>query len=419
MSTVRHYLALAGTAVLVLVWIVFLIVVGFIGLSKGTGVLFLLFLGLIYSWMLSAYLHYRHGRQDEMLQVLATVVESRAPLAPALWAYLDDRPRGVWRETWVFLFLLFVVPGFYWFRHQRNNYDAKVARVAARLEKGYELSEALEAVPAVVPQDTVLAVFLGEATGNLVPCLRNAAQVRLTAVWVELIPRIIYPILVTLFTVAVLSFWGIYIGPRVESICRDMKTDLPEITRNLLWNSDLLASCLWLALASLLGVFAFLLPTLVSSHFRYYCPGVGRFYQMHVQYRVLHMLSLLIEAKQPIPKALNMLVDAEFGSVLIRQKLSKVAAHVQRGEALAPTLRHAGLLPGSMVPLVQSAERVGNLAWVLRELAELRGTRLVRLMRQVSTLIWPVVVGGLGALIGYVTLAMFLPLVNLLEELTK
>src|SRR6266852_2729664 len=103
--------------------------------------------GLVYGWMLLAYLRYRQGRQDEVLHVLSTAVESDAPLAPALWAYLDDRPHGWLREFWVATLLFFVVPGYYWIWHRRHSYDQKIASVAHQLEHGVSLPDALKRTP--------------------------------------------------------------------------------------------------------------------------------------------------------------------------------------------------------------------------------------------------------------------------------
>src|SRR5437870_5155311 len=61
----------------------------------------ILTLSAAYGWILFSFFHYRYGRQEEFLHLLRTVAEAKAPLAPALWAYLLDRPHGLRRETWV------------------------------------------------------------------------------------------------------------------------------------------------------------------------------------------------------------------------------------------------------------------------------------------------------------------------------
>src|SRR5262245_5202535 len=102
----------------------------------------LMAVGFFYGWMLFAYLHYHQGRQEEFLRLLATVADSGVPLAPALRAYLRDRPRGTVRESLVAVLLFFVFPGYYWLWHRRHSFDHKVEQVAGKLELGMPLAVA-------------------------------------------------------------------------------------------------------------------------------------------------------------------------------------------------------------------------------------------------------------------------------------
>src|SRR5262245_43131504 len=153
-------------------------------LGPLVGLLAFLFLGFIYGWMLSAYLHYRQGRQVELVQLLTAAAKAGAPLAPALRAYLADRPRGPARAAWVAFLLFFGLPGYYWVWHRRHSYDRKVAAVADRLEQGASLHEALRETPGVVTRDTLLAVAVGESTGQLAGCLGGPPGGLLATVWV-------------------------------------------------------------------------------------------------------------------------------------------------------------------------------------------------------------------------------------------
>src|SRR5579864_7005283 len=84
------------------------------------GVLALVLLSAIYGWVVFAFFHYRYVRQEEFLHLLTTAAETEAPLAPALWAYVNDRPHSELREFWTAMLLLFVLPGYYWMWHRRH-----------------------------------------------------------------------------------------------------------------------------------------------------------------------------------------------------------------------------------------------------------------------------------------------------------
>src|SRR5262249_25677635 len=145
-----------------------------------------------------------------------TAVESGAPLAPAIRSYVDDRPHGTAREFWVAVGQFMILPGYYWIWHRRHQFDRKVSKVADLLERGSSLSQALAAVPGVASKQTVVAAAVGESTGNLAMCLRHANQVNLGPVWLEVLPRIIYPLSVFWFTAFMLLWWVTFIGPKMR-----------------------------------------------------------------------------------------------------------------------------------------------------------------------------------------------------------
>src|SRR4051812_24089253 len=99
---------------------------------------------LLFGWVIYAYRRYRQSRQDELLQVVATATEAGLPLAPAVWAYVADRPRDGKRYWEAALFLMF--PPAYLLWVQRQVFDERVARLAARLGGGESLPEALRQI---------------------------------------------------------------------------------------------------------------------------------------------------------------------------------------------------------------------------------------------------------------------------------
>src|SRR5262249_7965048 len=158
------------------------------------------------------------GRQDEVQQLLATTLAAQAPLPEALWAYLEDRPHGPLRELWVAFLLFFVLPGYYWIWYRRHSFDRKVALVAEMLEQGASLHHALRSTPGVASRETLLAVAVGQVTGQLAECLRAMSQARLAPLWLELLPRVLYPLLLLCALSGILSFWDVYLFPRMQRI---------------------------------------------------------------------------------------------------------------------------------------------------------------------------------------------------------
>lgn len=387
-------------------------------LGLGYGLPFLFLMTIIYGWMLFAYLHYREGRQEEMLRLVSTAAESNAPLAPALWAYLRDRPHGLLRECWVALLLFFVLPGYYWAWHRRNSFDSKVARVAYYLEMGTSLPHALQATPGVVSREATFAVLVGQQTGKLAACLRASLPKSLGPLWLEVLPRFLYPLMLLVFLSSIVGFWVALLLPRLERIFSEFDTELPEATLRLARLGQFADFYLVVAGIVTLEGLALIGLLYASSTLRWYVPGVALIYRRYVQSHVLKMLAVLLDAGTPAPTALAWLADSGCFAPVVRRRLHVAKERVGQGETLAAGLRRGGLLPSPLVSLVQAAERIQNLPWALAELGETLGERTVRTLRRLSQALTPLMVAALGLVVAFVVIGMFMPIVELLAKLS-
>src|SRR5262245_33493015 len=175
-----------------------------------------------------AHRRYRQGRQEEVFQVIATAVESNVPLAPALRAYLLDRPRDG-RQAWDAALMIVCPPGYpVW--TQRRTFDDRVARLSHLLSAGAPLPDALRIAHGVAAREVKIAAEVGDTTGRLAACLRRADRDRLAGAWLEVMPRILYPLLLLLFISAVTTYLGVVIVPKFKKIFDDFEMALPWAT---------------------------------------------------------------------------------------------------------------------------------------------------------------------------------------------
>ncbi len=417
MDRVKRMLGISATVVGMLLLFAGLgVLMVYAGLAPGLPLLLVLL--LLYGWVLFAYLHYRQGRQQEMVHLLSTAAESQAPLAPVLWAYLHDRPQGPLREFWTALLLFFVLPGYYWVWHRRHSFDQKVARVAYYLEMGDSLPNALRAAPGVVSPEMALAVQVGQHTGRLAYCLRCSLPRRLGAVWMEVAPRLLYPVLLFIFLTFLGAFWATVILPRMGRIFTDLNVDMPEATVRLVALTDLLRDYSDVLALGFFGLVTLIALVVASPTLRWHLPVVGRYYRRHVQGHVLKMLAVLVGAGTPVPEALALLADSGHVAGVVRRRLHRVRRRVEEGEPLADSLRRGRLLPRPLVPLVRAAERAGNLPWALAELGELLVERTIRALRRFSQFLFPLLVVGIGVLVGISVIGMFMPIIDIITKLT-
>jgi len=161
------------------------------------------------------------------------------------------------------------------------------------------------------------------------------------------------------------------------------------------------------------------LAVVFSPTLRWHAPGLGPLYRWGVQADVLRTLGRLLAVGRTVPAALAFLAVSDDLPAVARRGARKAAARVDRGEPLDAALEASGLLPTNAAPLVRSAERVRNLPWALVELGDHLAGRAVRLVRRLSLVLSPVLVVLVGLVVGFIALAMFLPLIQLLTGLTE
>jgi type IV pilus assembly protein PilC len=369
-----------------------------------------------------AYVTYRQGRQREVLHLLTAAVTANAPIPPLLDAYLAERPK---RYFWWAVFLVaaglltLAVPGLVlvWWWLWRRRFDRQLDLLADRLDAGVPFAEALRSVTGVVSGEALLAAEVGGATGRLPECLARADRERTASAWLELVPRLLYPLFLVWVLFSVTTFLMVAIMPKFKRIFDEFGMTLPAVTRGLIeaWsNSELVGPLVglgFLGAGTLVALVAF------SPVARWYVPGAGRLYRWEVQGQVLRLLGTLTDVGTPAPAALRLLADAEGFPPPAATRLTAAAAAAERGEPLADALRANGLVPSGMAPLIAAGERAGTLAWVLSELGDHLAARSVRLVRRASLVVAPACVAVVGAGVGFVALAGFLPLITILTGL--
>jgi type II secretory pathway component PulF len=372
---------------------------------------------LIYGGLLFAFFYYRHIRREEVRHVLAAAAETAMPLETALRAYVEDRPSQP-REVIVGTLLFFVIPGYYWFWYRRYSFDTRLEMLADRLEAGSSLRDALRGAGVASPE-TAMAAAVGQASGRLGEALSRGRPHGADPLWLVVFPRLLYPVMIVLFMLAVLGFITTFIMPKIEKIFFDFKLRLPETTAVLIGTTRFARDNLPPILGAVLGVVLLIVFAAFSSKVCWHFPVLGRLYRMNAQARLLKGLGMLLEARTPLPAALELLNDRELLPRVLCERIGRLSKDVELGQSLAESMRRHGLLPAAMAPLVHSAERARNLPWALTELGEHLARRLARLVHRWSLILFPITVLLVACVVGFVASAMFLPLVHIIEGVAQ
>jgi protein transport protein HofC len=280
--------------------------------------------------------------------------------------------------------------------------------------------EALEQVPRVVSRDALLLARVGQETGRLPEALRMAASSRASQlpIWTAIASRFAYLLALLLVIQTICGFLLYFVVPKFEAIFRDFGVPLPVVTVSLISASHFVVRYGFLTgwippLEILLLIF---LPFSFAGWVNYDVPFFDRLLRRRHVALILRSLSLVVEAGKPIETGIVILAS-HYPTWWVRRKLIRVDDEVQHGVDWIDALRRQDLIRRSDAEVLESASRVGNLTWAMRELGETGERRLAFRFQGVIQTLFPLVVITIGMGILILAVAFFAPLVALIQRL--
>ena len=336
----------------------------------------------------------RSARQDSLLSILAIASEKEMPLAPAVVAFADQYRGG---------------------SHRR------IMHLAALLNGGAMLPEALERVPRVVSRNGVLLAWMGQVAGMLPKALRVAAASRLSylSIWTAIAARVSYILTLLLVMQTIMSFSMYYIMPKLEAIFKDFSLPLPSLTVSVIdFSHFVIRDGIPLLLVPLFElVLLFVLPLSFLSWGNYTVPVFDRLLGRRHTALILRALSLVVEGQKPVSLGLGALAS-HYPVWRIRWRLAAAESDVRQGVDWIQALWRHGLIRATDAEVLASAAAVGNLGWALSELAETAERRLATRSQALVQTLFPLVVLMVGMAVFFLSVAYFIPLVQLIGRLT-
>ncbi len=339
------------------------------------------------------------ARQATLLWTLAVAVEKQFPLVPFLEA-LADEAGGRWR----------------W----------KLRGLANLLSSGTSIPDALEAMPGVLPNDTTALIRIGAQTANMSGALREAARLaraRSENTGMRFRGTILY--LFLLFSVLgfINSFLMIWIIPKFKHIFEGFDSKLPRLTEAVIYTSDVFATYWYLMVFFPLVVVGMWMVMTMSLEAMGWGPAWNhplqitsdiwpRFKTPHI----LRCLSIAVDAGRPLFDALTIL-STRHPDRLLRVRIQPIAAAVGRGDDCWHSLHVARMLRPGETALLEAAQRVGNLAWALRGMADGIERRAEYRYQLFVEIVHPALIIAVGGIIGIFCVSIFLPLITLLDRL--
>ena len=299
--------------------------------------------------------------------------------------------------------------------------------VAEDVEGGSTLSEAMARHPKVFDKLYSNMVAAGEAGGVLDVVLRRLADFMEASQKLRrrIIGAMIYPAAVISFAVIIVLGIMIFIIPKFKDIFQSFGANLPAITVLLMstsaWVKDQYG---WaVILGAPLVIFLVFKLMRQSPGGRYLVdvmklkiPVMGKILAKTAVARFSRTLGTLLTAGVPILEALAITRETT-GNEVFTRALAKVHDGIREGEDFAAPLRQAKIVEPMVVNMIDVGEETGDLDKMLSKIADTYDEEVQTMVAAMVSLLEPVMVITLGVIVGFIVVAIFMPLPTLITSM--
>jgi type II secretory pathway component PulF len=325
------------------------------------------------------------------------------------------------------------------FRFRRS-----VFRMIAALERGQPVDEVLRKFSATFPRRLSALADAGVTTGRLpfvmqhaLDDLRRAAELR-RRVWSNLS----YPAVLMLVAGVILGGIFVMIVPTFKRIFDDFGTDLPGLTKAVVAFSDASVNVVWgvvdweawlgwkgallalmIAVAAFVGT-GFLVGNCdlgvgvrrLSQRCLHRTPLLGSSFRAASLSGFFRLLALLTEAGLALPAALRLAGEVN-GDADLSAGAERIADGLERGASPVDAVRDAETLPREVLPIFRWTDQRSLFIEALRGAADIFAARSQLHSGITVVVLEPMLIFGVGMTVGLVVLALFMPLLKLLNDL--
>ncbi|MCC7351579.1 MAG: type II secretion system F family protein [Phycisphaerales bacterium] len=305
---------------------------------------------------------------------------------------------------------------------------AIIGGVADEVEGGGTLSEAMAKYPKAFDKLYVNMINAGEAGGVLDLILARLADFMEKAARLKkkVVGAMIYPTVVITIAVGIVSMIMIFVIPKFEQIFRDFGTKLPGVTQLLLTISNWFAKDYGWAYVLFSPIIFFILIKLIrmSDGGKYFVdavklkiPILGGIMAKSSIARFTRTLGTLISAGVPILDAINITKETA-GNEVYSRALSKVHDAIREGESMADPLRATKVCDAIVVNMIDVGEETGDLDKMLIKVADNYDADVDVLVSSLISILEPVMVVVLGLIVGFIVIALFSPMISLIQAVS-
>ncbi len=301
-----------------------------------------------------------------------------------------------------------------------------LVKVRKDVEAGLPLSDSLERHPKIFNPLFVAMTRAGETGGVLdQSLLRVADQLEKDASLRRMIKSAMaYPAVVISFALITLIALVTFLVPVFVGVFEQFGGELPLITKFTVTLSEIMTGYWWALIAGTVGsVYAFRRWKTTDKgrqqwdRFKLRLPmKIGDIVQKVALARWSRTLSALVSAGVPLLQALE-ITGKTAGNWVVEKAMADVIANVKAGGMISEPLKTSPVFPGMVSHMVGVGEETGALDTMLAKIADFYEDQVDAAVKQLTSILEPVMIVIVGGMVGFIVISMYLPLFKVYDQI--
>lgn len=290
---------------------------------------------------------------------------------------------------------------------------------------GTELSEGMFKFPRIFPDIYVNMVKAGEASGQLDVILNRLADFMESneALKSEIKSAMTYPVVSLLLILGITGYLLVGVVPKFETMFKGLGAKLPPVTLMVLAASQFLQAYWYLVILMAGGVYAAYTAAMktyagqkMRDHAMLKMPVFGPLGQKVAISRFARTFGTLLASGVPLLAALE-IVASTAGNKVIEETLLGCRDNVRKGETLTSFLSTSWVFPPMVVRMIGIGEKSGALEQLLNKISDFYDQQIHATVASLTSLIEPIMLSVMGAVVGTIVIAIFMPILELQKKL--
>lgn len=312
------------------------------------------------------------------------------------------------------------------YQAESKGMQATCTTLVESVRGGSDLSAAMELCPKTFTSLYISMVKAGEVSGQMDIILNRLADYMEAAEELsrEIKSAMTYPVISMVLVIGITMFLMMGVVPTFKNVFESLDTDLPAITQFVLDMSNFLRGNAVLVIggmfASIVGTVMFKKTTPGERFFDALLlklPVFGVLFQKVCLARFSRTFATLVRSGVPIMATLD-IVAATSGNWMLTKAVLASRDSVRNGNLLSEPLAHEKIFPPMVTRMIAIGERTGALEALLEKIAEFYDSQVKAQVKALTSLIEPLLIAFMGIVVGGVVLAIFMPILNMVSNLS-